>query len=83
MQPSTDRIRDLYEDKFATLLQGTWFEWRHNYIDQIRTVVPPGAADRLQHAGVVRRRRRAGPGLRDGIELFKAAERLGYGSGWT
>ena len=38
MQPSTDKIRDLYEDKFAVLLQGTWSEWRRNYIDQIRTV---------------------------------------------
>ena len=38
MQSSVDQIRALYEGKFATLLQGTWSEWRHNYIDQIRTV---------------------------------------------
>jgi hypothetical protein len=42
------------------------------------------SASRLQHPGLLQRAH-WGParGLRDGVELFKAAEKLGYQSGWA
>lgn len=38
MQPSTDEIRTLFSGKFATLLQGTWSNWRRIYTDQVGAV---------------------------------------------
>ena len=38
MQLSTDEIRTLFDGKFATLLQGTWSEWRRNYTEQVRVI---------------------------------------------
>ena len=38
MQPTTNEIRILFNGKFATLLQGTWSNWRRNYTDQVGAV---------------------------------------------